>query len=171
MTGFQLTDRVNRSAELVPQPCGPPSFSNSSRLRSWRWRTSAPLENARPLAVQDRDLGRLVEVEAAQRVGELRDDLVADRVQLVRPIDRDRRDAIGDRVFDEVRFVHAAISSAQPAGPALDAIQTQRRPMLKRSSSVPGLPDHIGQLPFASRSGLPASARRRRNGEGAQRSP
>src|SRR5438067_4206622 len=49
MTGFQLTAWVNRSAELVPQPCGPPSFSNSSRLRNWRWRTSAPLQNARPL--------------------------------------------------------------------------------------------------------------------------
>ena len=33
-TRFQLTARVKRSAELVPQPCGPPSFSNSSRLRS-----------------------------------------------------------------------------------------------------------------------------------------
>src|SRR5216684_4416427 len=49
MTGFQLTARVNRSAELVPRPCGPPSRWNSSRLLSWRWRTSAPLQNARPL--------------------------------------------------------------------------------------------------------------------------
>src|SRR5438045_4812978 len=48
MTGFQLTACVKRSAELVPQPCGPPSFSNSSRLRNWRWRTSAPLQKARP---------------------------------------------------------------------------------------------------------------------------
>src|SRR5215216_6771955 len=49
MTGFQLTARVKRSAELAPRPCGPPSFSNSSRLRSCRCRTSAPLEKARPL--------------------------------------------------------------------------------------------------------------------------
>src|SRR5579862_2695947 len=52
MTGFQLTARVRRSAELVPQPCGPPSFSNSSRLRNWRWRTSAPDEKARPLPLR-----------------------------------------------------------------------------------------------------------------------
>src|SRR6516162_6142346 len=49
MTGFQLTALVNKSAELAPQPCGPPCSSNSSRRRNWRWWTSAPLEKARPL--------------------------------------------------------------------------------------------------------------------------
>src|SRR3954452_17617208 len=52
MTGFQLVARVSRSAELLPQPCGPPSFSNSSRLRNWRCRTSAPVEKARPLPLR-----------------------------------------------------------------------------------------------------------------------
>ena len=36
ITGFQLTALVNKSAELAPQPCGPPCSSNSSRRRNWR---------------------------------------------------------------------------------------------------------------------------------------
>ncbi len=72
MTGFQLTDRVNRSAELVPRPCGPPSFFEFFAAAQLALADVGAARKRAALAVEDRDLGLGIEVEAVQRLVELR---------------------------------------------------------------------------------------------------
>src|SRR5439155_19161981 len=67
-------------------------------------------------AVQDRDLGLGIEVEAAERLGELLHHLVADRVELIRAVQRNRRDPLGAGVLDKILIVaiHHSLPRAVP---------------------------------------------------------
>ena len=69
-------------------------------------------------AVQDRDFGFGVEIEAAEGFGELADHFVADRVELIRAVEGDGRDLVGAGVFDEILFVriHHSLPRAASMG-------------------------------------------------------
>src|SRR5207302_578861 len=70
-------------------------------------------------SVQDRDFGFEIEIEAAERLGQLTHHLVADRVELVGTIQRDGRDLVRAGVFDEILFVriHHSLPRAASMGP------------------------------------------------------
>src|SRR5262249_4338 len=58
-----------------------------------------------PAPIQDCDFGFRIEIEAAERIRQLSHNLVADRIEFVRPVEGDCRDAVGAGIVDEVLFV------------------------------------------------------------------
>jgi len=86
MTGFQLTDCINRSPELALVNVGAAAKRSSA-------------------AAQDRDVRLGVGIERSERGHQLAHNLVADGIQFLRPVHRDSDDGTVAFIVDVLPFL------------------------------------------------------------------